>query len=124
MSVGVAVTRVVVLVELGGWGATMRDFAIYTFELNRGVVDTEFLAKDPVHLFQDAPALRWRDVGDDDVGRTGMGLRSETPYVKVVHVLHSIDGLKRNPDLGQRATARSSFQEDVERLAHDGYRTP
>ena len=57
MSVGVVVTGVVVLVELGGRGAAMRDFAIDTFELNRGMVDTEFLAKDPVHLFQDAPTL-------------------------------------------------------------------
>ena len=57
MSVGVVVTRVVVLVELGGRRATMRDFAIDTFELNRGMVDTEFLAKDPVDLFQDAPTL-------------------------------------------------------------------
>src|SRR5580658_9874031 len=121
MSVGVAVTRVVVFVELGGRGATMRDFAIDTFELNRGVVDTEFLAKDPVYLLQDAPTLRGRDVGDDDVGGTGMGLRSETPYMQVVHVLHSIDGLKRNPDFGQGATARGPFQEDVERFAHDGY---
>ena len=102
----------------------MRDFAIDTFELNRGVVDTEFLAKDPVDLFQDATTLRGRDVGDDDVGGTGMGLRSETPYMQVVHVLYPIDGLKRNPDFGQRATARRTLQEDVERFAHDGYRTP
>ena len=57
MSVGVAVARMVVFVDLGRRGATMRDFAIDTFELNRGMVDTEFLAKDPVHLFQDAPTL-------------------------------------------------------------------
>ena len=119
---GVAVARVVVLVDLGGRRATMRDFAIDTFELNRGVVDTEFLAKNPVHLFQDATTLRRRNVGDDDVGGTGMGLRSETPHVQVVHILHPIDGLKRNPDLSQGATARSPFQEDVERLANDPQR--
>ena len=87
----------------------MRDFAIDTFKLNRGVVDAEFLPQDRVHLFQYASALRRRDVGNDDVGGTGVGLRSKTPHVQVVHVLDPLDGLKRNPYLRQRATARRSL---------------
>ena len=41
-----------------------------------------------------------------------------------MNVFDPLDGLKRNAYLRQRATARRAFQQDVERLAHDGERTP
>ena len=50
-------TGVVVLVNLGGRGATMGDFTIDTFELNRGVVDPEFLPQYPVYLLEYASTL-------------------------------------------------------------------
>ena len=71
---GVVVTGVVVLVDLGRWGATMRDFAINTFELNRGMVDSELLPQYPIHLLQYGGTFRRGNVGDDDVGGTGVGL--------------------------------------------------
>ena len=87
----------------------MCDFAIDAFELNCGVVDTEFLPQDTLHLFQNLGTLRRRDVGDDDVSGTGVGLRSKTPHVQVVHIFDPLDGLKRNPYLRQRTAARCSL---------------
>ena len=112
------------LVHLDGRDATVRDFTLDTLELDGGVVNAELLPKRPVDLLQDECALRGRDVGDRDVGGQGVRLRAETPDVQVMDVVDPVDGLQGNAYLRQRTTARRSLQEDVQRLAHDGQRTP
>ena len=124
VSVRVIVAAMVVLVALNGRGATVRHFTVDTLELEGGVVDAEFLPKRPIDLLQDATALRRRDVGNDDVSGTGVGLGTETPDVQVVDVLNAVDGLQRNAYLRQGTTPRRSLQEDVQRLPNDGQRTP
>ncbi len=75
VAVGVVMAVVVMIVfDLDRWGAAMRDFAVDTFELNGGVVDAELLAQGPVDLLQNTSTLRWRYIGNDDVGGQRVGL--------------------------------------------------
>src|SRR6202012_5736970 len=71
-----------------------------------------------------ASAFRGRDVIDGDVGAQGMGLRTQTPYMQVMHIFYPINGLQGNPYLRQRTTAGRTLEQDVERLAHNRQRAP
>lgn len=99
--------------------ATVFYLARYMLELNRRVIDAKFLAQPRLYFAKDAFTFRWRDIGDADVARQGMGAAPDTPDVQVMNVVHARDLGDGQSDLGNVDPPRSSFQEDVKRFAND-----
>ena len=115
---GVAVARVVVLADFNGRSAAVGDFALGVLELDRGVINPEPLPERAGDLLEDAPALRGRNVSDGDMAGQGMGLRTETPDMEIMHVFHPFDRLQGMTDLCDRNAARRALKQNIEGLAH------
>jgi hypothetical protein len=115
---------VVMMVTVGGDGfyghdAAVCHFALDVFELDRGVVDLEFVAQRHLDPVEDERALRRRNIGDRHMRGECVTLRTEAPDVQVVDIFDASDLLQRSANLGQRDAFGSAFEQDVEGLADD-----
>ena len=100
-----------------GNNATVGLFATDVLELDGGVADVEVLFEQVIEFEQDGVALRWRNVGDGDMTGHCARLRPDTPDMQVVHIKHALHIFHSGANLSQGDTARSAFQQDVERFA-------
>ena len=104
--------------------ATIHYFASVALKLDRRVMDVESLPSQSFDLEQDAVALRGRNVFYLDVACQRVGLRTEAPDMKVVHVDDAFDSFHSGANLIQRQATRCAFEENVQRFADDIEGTP
>src|SRR5215831_174436 len=107
-----------------GHHAAVGDFAFGVFELDGGVVDSKVFVQAIFHIFENAFAGRGGDVGDGDVAGEGAGFRSDAPDVQVVHVVDAFDFANGAFHVFDLETARRTFEQNVQRLAHDAEAGP
>lgn len=78
-----------------------------------GKTRAQFLSQ----FVQNPPALRGRNVGDDDVAGECVQIGPQAPDMQVMHIADPIDLLHRAAHLGQLHPFGRAFQEDVQGLA-------
>src|SRR5215469_11656511 len=98
---------------------SMRHFAHDMLELDRGVIDAKVVMQPLLDIAQDTLTHRWRNIGDRNMTGQSMRFRSDTPYMKVVYVVDSLDRANRQFDLLQLHAARRALHQNVQRLAHN-----
>src|SRR5580704_11155893 len=95
--------------------APMGGLAARRFKLNRRMHDTKPVAQSTVDAGENVATLRHRHLGNRNVARQSMRLRSETPYMQVVNIQNAFDRSHCVTYLAQLKVARRSFQQDVQR---------
>jgi hypothetical protein len=93
--------------------ATVRHFALFMFELDRGVVDAEVAMQAVFHVAQDALTYRGWNIGDGDVAGERPRFRANAPHVEIVHVVDSADRADRVFHQFQLQATRRAFQLDI-----------
>ena len=118
----VATARLVVVVLSAfayGNDATMSDFTLDVFELDRSVDHLEIMMQHFFHIAQDPFADRGRDIGDGYVAGERSTLGTNAPYMEVVDVVHPFNLADRRFQTFELESAGSAFEQDVHGLAQN-----
>src|ERR1700674_252683 len=77
--------------QLGRCAAPMGGLAARYFKLNRRMRNTKPLAQSAIDAGENVATLGHRHLGNRNVARQSMRLRSETPHVQVVNIQNAFD---------------------------------
>src|ERR1700733_3449998 len=104
--------------------ASMCNLAYHMLELDRGVINAEALMQAAFHIAKNSLTDGGRNVGDGDMAGKRVRLRTNAPDMQVVNVVDAFDRAYGGCDPVQLHSPRSSFEQDIQSLAHNAVSRP